>query len=99
MHRQAEFVSAIADFVGLPLREDGSPGQAQRVLQPDQAGLRPVISRWRDLLLDLRPGQRAIFAADGPRLAARERCYRSRFQIDEMRALFADDLLAVMGVH
>src|SRR5215472_3707768 len=87
---------AVANLVRLGLGKDGSSGQAESVLEPDQSGLRTIIGRRRDLLFDLRPGQRAVFTVNHPRLASRKCSYGCRLQIDEMSTLFADDLLAVM---
>src|SRR5262249_7309175 len=99
VHGQASLAGTIANLVGLGLRKDGAPGQAQRVFQPDQPGLRAVISRRSDLLFDLSPGQGAILAGNGAWLATRERRHRSRLQVDEVSTLFADDLLPVMGMY
>src|SRR5260370_17552270 len=98
MHRQAELVSAVTDLISLGLGKDGVAGQAQRVLQPDQPSLRAVIKRRRNLFLDLRPSQGAVFTGNRSRQTTGERSHRGRFQVDEVRALFADDLLPVMGV-
>ena len=98
MHRQSQLMRAIADFIGYVLRKDRASGKAARVLQFNQPGLRTIVRRRRNLLFDLRPGNHAIFAIDRARLAAGKRRHRCRFQVDEVCALLADNLLPMLRV-
>ena len=92
-------MGAGADVIHDGHGSDGASGHVVRVLHGDEAGLRHVIRGRRDFGGHEIPGENALRGGDGPDDASAEPAQHGHFIVEDVSALFADNLLTGAGVQ